>query len=191
MMLGAPLWTETTMPEGNGAAPVVRTLLYVAVIGSLVLILLPGEASDLTGDAAMPGAGALQVIGALLTLIGVALALWCAGIFAVIGRGTPLPFDPPRRLVITGPYRWVRNPMAIGAGLALMGAGVYYESLTFLAFSGLFLLFIHGFVVLYEEPTLRRVFGAEYEAYCVKVRRWLPHRTGSYLVEDDSGKAVD
>ena len=127
------------------------------------------------------------VIGATLTFAGVGLALWCALMFAVLGRGTPLPFDPPRRLVIAGPYRWVRNPMAIGAGSALVGVALFHKSLSFFIFGGLFMLAIHIMVVLYEEPTLRRMFGTEYAAYCAIVSRWLPHRP--VLTQSGDGSA--
>jgi len=96
--------------------------------------------------------------------------------FAFIGKGTPAPFDPPRRLVIRGPYRFVRNPMYIGAGIALAGAALFYQSLSILIYAGLFFLATHLFVVLYEEPTLRQTFGSEYEAYCRQLRRWWPKR---------------
>src|SRR5574341_764227 len=102
-------------------------------------------------------------------------ALWCIFTFATAGRGTPAPFDPPRRLVILGPYRFVRNPMYIGAGLALIGATLFYESLPLLGYAGVFFLAAHLFVVWYEEPTLRRTFGQEYAAYCGRVRRRLPN----------------
>lgn len=157
-------------------AAVVRTLLYASVITALVLILLPADTFDPFDVTRGSPMGIAQVTGAVITLSGVGLALWCAIAFAVLGRGTPLPFDPPRRLVIVGPYRWVRNPMAIGVGLALIGVSVYYESPAVLLFAGVFMLIIHAFVVLYEEPTLRRMFGAEYAAYCGEVNRWLPHR---------------
>jgi protein-S-isoprenylcysteine O-methyltransferase Ste14 len=109
--------------------------------------------------------------------IGTVIALWCVFTFVFIGKGTPAPFDPPRKLVIRGPYRFVRNPMYIGAGMSLAGAALYYESLSILIYAGLFFLITHLFVVLYEEPTLRRTFGDEYEAYCQRVRRWRPHRS--------------
>ena len=98
----------------------------------------------------------------------------CVLTFALLGRGTPAPFDPPRRLVIRGPYRFVRNPMYIGAGLALGGAALFYNSVWLLAYVVLFLLAAHIFVVWYEEPTLRRTFGEEYDSYCRRVRRWWP-----------------
>lgn len=121
--------------------------------------------------------GIVQIAGGVITLAGLAIALWCVLAFALIGWGTPLPFAPPRHLVLVGPYRFVRNPMAIGVGLALFGAALYYESVAFLAFVALFMLVIHAMVTLYEEPTLRRTFGADYVAYCEKVNRWLPRRS--------------
>jgi len=120
-------------------------------------------------------------IGVLLIYLPARLLSW-SGIFRpagievsqVIGKGTPAPFDPPQRLVMRGPYRFVRNPMYIGAGLTLAGAGLYYESFFLLSYAGVFLLVCHLFVIGYEEPTLRRTFGDEYEEYCRKVRRWWP-----------------
>jgi len=83
--------------------------------------------------------------------------------------------DPPRQLVVHGPYAFVRNPMYIGAGLALAGAALFYQSLALLTYAVVFLLVTHLFVLLYEEPTLRRTFGTDYASYCQKVGRWLPH----------------
>lgn len=118
--------------------------------------------------------GPAEVAGIAIGLAGGTLAVWCVLTFAFVGKGTPAPFDPPRRLVIAGPYRYVRNPMYIGAGLALGGAAVFYGSLTLLGYAALFLVATHVFVVLYEEPTLARLFGEEYHAYRDAVRRWWP-----------------
>lgn len=152
-------------------ASLVRVFLYVTLFVTVVVILLPGQI--LVRPSHM---GVVQISGGLITLVGLTTALWCVLKFAFVGRGTPLPFDPPRRLVLAGPYRFVRNPMAIGIGLALLGVGLFYGSVTFLAFAALFMLVIHAMVTLYEEPTLRRTFGADYVAYCEKVNRWLPRR---------------
>lgn len=105
---------------------------------------------------------------------GAALALWCIRTFAFVGHGTPAPFDPPRRLVVRGPYRVVRNPMYIGAGLVLAGAALFYHPGPLLGYAGLFFLIPHLFVVWCEEPALRRAFGGEYEAYLRRVCRWWP-----------------
>ena len=119
--------------------------------------------------------GAPQIVALVVGAVGAAVALWCVGTFALVGRGTPAPFDPPRRLVVRGPYARVRNPMYLGAALALGAAALFYLSAALLAFTALFLVATHLFVVAYEEPKLRRSFGAEYDAYCREVRRWWPN----------------
>jgi protein-S-isoprenylcysteine O-methyltransferase Ste14 len=123
-----------------------------------------------------PAGGPLWIAGIAIAAAGAALALWCVLTFAFVGKGTPAPFDPPRRLVVRGPYRHVRNPMYSGAGTALAGAALCYQSLALFGYTGLFLLITHLFVLWYEEPTLRRLFGAEYESYCLHVSRWWPRR---------------
>jgi protein-S-isoprenylcysteine O-methyltransferase Ste14 len=151
-----------------------RAATYSALFIGLLLIFLPEQILFSTGMVQPDAIGAWQVAGVLLGAAGAALALMCILTFAVVGRGTPAPFDPPRRLVARGPYRFVRNPMYLGAGFALAGAAAFYQSMPLLAYAGLFLLVTHLFVVLYEEPTLRRTFEGDYEAYCREVGRWWP-----------------
>src|SRR5580692_8553641 len=146
-----------------------RTIVYATLFIGFLLIYLPTRVLSSTGIVRPVTFGAPQVAGTIIGTAGVLLALWCISTFVWIGRGTPAPFDPPRRLVIRGPYRFVRNPMYIGAGLALGGAALFYESLPLLIYAGLFLLVTHVFVMSYEEPTLRKTFGPEYEAYCRQV----------------------
>jgi len=152
----------------------VRTIVYASLFIGVLLIYLPARLLSWSGIFRPAGIEGSQVIGTILGTIGVFLALWCIFAFAFIGKGTPAPFDPPQRLVMRGPYRFVRNPMYIGAGLTLAGAGLYYESFFLLNYAGVFLLVCHLFVIGYEEPALRRTFGDEYEEYCRKVRRWWP-----------------
>lgn len=152
----------------------VRAVTYAALFIGFVLVYLPGRFLAWSGIVAPATTGAPQVAGMIMVTIGTAIAFWCVFTFVFIGKGTPAPFDPPRKLVIRGPYRFVRNPMYIGAGMTLAGAALYYESLSILIYAGLFFLITHLFVVLYEEPTLRRTFGDEYEAYFGRVSRWLP-----------------
>lgn len=155
---------------------IVRTVLYMTVIVWLVSLLLPGDVLERASMARVWPWGIAQFVGALAAVAGIGLALWCALAFAFIGRGTPMPLDPPRRLVVVGPYRWVRNPMVLGVGSALAGLALFYESVPLLLATGIFAIGIHGFVTLYEEPTLRRMFGPEYAVYCARVNRWLPRR---------------
>ena len=152
----------------------VRAITYAAFFIGLVLVYLPARFLAWSGIVVPTTTGAPQVSGMIMVTIGTAIALWCLFTFVFIGKGTPAPFDPPRKLVIRGPYRFVRNPMYIGAGMTLAGAALFYESLSIFIYTGVFFLITHLFVVLYEEPTLRRTFGDEYEAYFGCVSRWVP-----------------
>ena len=154
----------------------VRAVTYAALFIAFVLVYLPGRFLAWSGIVAPATTGAPQVTGMILVAIGTAIALWCVFTFVFIGKGTPAPFDPPRKLVVRGPYRFVRNPMYIGAGMTLSGAALYYQSSSIFIYAALFFLITHLFVVLYEEPTLRRTFGHEYEAYCRRTTRWWPKR---------------
>jgi protein-S-isoprenylcysteine O-methyltransferase Ste14 len=121
-------------------------------------------------------AGWTRVSGVALMAAGGTLAFACIATFVARGEGTPAPFDPPRKFVAAGPYKFVRNPMYIGGFIVLFGFGLYEQSPAIPLFTLPWLLFAHLFVILYEEPHLRATFGAPYEAYCRSVRRWLPGR---------------
>lgn len=151
-----------------------RAIAYATLFIGFVLIYLPSRFLSWSGIVRPAAIEWPQMVGMIIGSLGAVAALWCVFTFVWIGKGTPAPFDPPRRLVIRGPYRFVRNPMYMGAGVALAGAALFYESLPLLAYVAIFLLAAHLFVLLYEEPTLRQTFGPEYEAYCQRVRRWWP-----------------
>jgi len=114
------------------------------------------------------------VPGAIFMGLGGILVLACVGTFIVRGRGTPAPFDAPRKFVAVGPYQHVRNPMYIGGWTLLAGFGLYLHSISILLFSLGWILFFHLFVVFFEEPNLRDKFGVTYEDYCKSVHRWRP-----------------
>ena len=152
----------------------IRAIAYASLFIGILLIYVPARLLSWTGIARAPAVGAPQVTGMIISTLGAFLALWCIFTFVWVGKGTPAPFDPPRKLVIHGPYRFVRNPMYLGAELVLAGAGLFYESLFLLGYAGVFLLVSHLFVISFEEPTLRTTFGTEYEIYCRKVKRWWP-----------------
>lgn len=152
----------------------VRAVTYATLFVGFLLVFLPARVLSWAGVSAPRGVGALQVGGAALAVAGAALALWCILTFVFVGKGTPAPFDPPRRLVVRGPYRFVRNPMYLGAALALAGAAAFYRSGALLAYAALFLAVTHLFVLAYEEPVLRQTFGEDYEAYRRRVGRWWP-----------------
>jgi len=119
-----------------------------------------------------PGLLSLSILS--LTL-GVCIYTWTLWDFATTGRGTPLPIDPPKSLVVRGLYRYTRNPMYSGVILVILGwAGVFTYGWLLLYALGVGTI-VHLFVILYEEPKLRILFGMEYEAYRRSVGRWLPH----------------
>jgi protein-S-isoprenylcysteine O-methyltransferase Ste14 len=153
-----------------------RAITYASLFIGFLLTYLPARVLARAGIVRPLAIEAPQLIGIIVGSAGALLALWCVATFVRIGKGTPAPFDPPRRLVVRGPYRFVRNPMYMGAGTALAGAAIFYGSVLLMAYDCAFLLVACLFVMFYEEPTLRRSFGPDYEAYCRRVRRWLPGR---------------
>jgi protein-S-isoprenylcysteine O-methyltransferase Ste14 len=122
----------------------------------------------LLGVTAVRGVGVALVAGALPCLIESIVR------FVRIGRGTLVPIMPTEHLVMTGLYRYVRNPMYVGVVSLIVGQGLLLGSTGTLLYAAVVALGFHLFVLLYEEPTMRRTYGEEYEAYCGQVRRWLP-----------------
>jgi protein-S-isoprenylcysteine O-methyltransferase Ste14 len=153
-------------------SPVIRTLIFTILVPGFWTVLMPywllprGTKPDLRGGGA---------VGWVLIVAGLALYFACAfwG-FALRGRGTPLPLDPPKKLVVEGPYRVVRNPMYWSVGSVMLGETVVFHSFALAELAAAFAGGVILFVLLYEEPELRGKFGAEYEEYCRRVPRWLP-----------------
>jgi protein-S-isoprenylcysteine O-methyltransferase Ste14 len=114
------------------------------------------------------------IVGWAFLLLGVVIYLWCAWDFAVKGLGTPAPIDAPKNLVGNGLYRFVRNPMYLGVACLIISQAIEWASVPILVYLAFVIACFHLFIVLYEEPHLRRVFGEQYEDYCRNVRRWIP-----------------
>src|SRR5262249_25101881 len=106
--------------------------------------------------------------------IGAIILLWSFWNFLREGRGTPAPIDPPKELVAVGFYRYVRNPMYVGIFLTLIGHFLWFGYWGLLIYAFVVFFCFNAFVILYEEPTLKRKFGAAYEEYCKRVPRWIP-----------------
>ena len=152
---------------------IVRTITYASLFIGLLLVYLPARILAWSGIVRPAAMDWPQIAGLVIGTSGAVVALSCVCAFAFIGKGTPAPFDPPRRLVVRGPYHFVRNPMYAGAALA-SPALLSSISPSSCSPSVAFLLVTHLFVVLYEEPTLRRLFGPDYQDYCQRVHRWFP-----------------
>ena len=115
-----------------------------------------------------------QWLGMWLILNGLGLAGWCVHLLTTEGRGTPVPIDPPKQFVATGPYRFVRHPMVLGLFLMLAGESALYQSRAAFLYVLLVIGVMHLFVRFVEEPDLQRRFGSSYTAYRRQVPRWIP-----------------
>jgi len=113
-------------------------------------------------------------VGVLLILSGLAALVACFARFAVEGRGTPAPAMPTETLVVSGLYRYVRNPMYVAVFAMVAGEGLLFGSRVVLVYAACVWVGFTLFVLLYEEPTLRRRYGSSFDAYCAQVRRWTP-----------------
>lgn len=118
--------------------------------------------------------GVIAFLAIPLWLIGGWMVLRCFWDFTFKGRGTPLPMDPPKALVVTGLYRYVRNPIYVGVLSIFLGHFLWFGYWALLLYTVFAFIGVHWFIVLYEEPTLKKKFGTDYEEYLKKVPRWIP-----------------
>jgi protein-S-isoprenylcysteine O-methyltransferase Ste14 len=145
----------------------------------LFLVVAPGVVAGLipwwlTGWEAGTTWPPLQLLGALLLVVGVIVLLHAFVRFVVEGIGTPAPIAPTQRLVVGGLYRHVRNPMYLAVGATILGQALLLGRPILLLYAAAFAAVVFPFVRLYEEPTLARQFGAQYEAYNRAVPGWWP-----------------
>ncbi len=109
-----------------------------------------------------------------LWLIGFVMLVWCFWDFLQKGRGTPAPIDPPKELVVSGLYNYVRNPMYVGVLLVIFGHFLWFGFWNLLIYATVVFIAFNSFVIFYEEPTLKNKFGTAYEEYLKRVPRWIP-----------------
>jgi len=147
-----------------------KSILFFLLVPCLLLGVLPYWL--MLNTTAILDLGVLRWTAILLWFDGTWIMVWCFYDFTFKGRGTPAPIDPPKELVVSGPYRVVRNPMYFAGAIVLMGYFIWRPSFSMMVAWFLFMLAAHLFVVFYEEPTLRKKFSAAYEEYCRNVPRW-------------------
>ena len=147
-----------------------RALFFVLLLPGTIGYAVPISIGLRTGAPA----GALRWLGLPFLIVGTSVLLWCVRDFAVRGRGTLAPVDPPKELVAVGLYRWVRNPMYVGVVTTLLGHALWFESRALLFYAACVFVGFHLFVTLYEEPSLNERFGESYRRYRASVPRWLP-----------------
>lgn len=149
-----------------------KTLGFTVLIPGSVAVYVPMSILDHVGgpDIRIP----FPWLAFLPLLCGLVFYLWSAYDFVASGRGTPAPVDPPKTLVVRGLYRVVRNPMYVGVMSVLIGEVWYFGSAALAGYSLCIFTLFSVFIRRYEEPTLARLFGDAYAAYCDSVPRWIP-----------------
>jgi protein-S-isoprenylcysteine O-methyltransferase Ste14 len=163
--------------EQPRALLVAGTALFVVLLPLQIAGTVPWLLTRWRVGPPLLGSIAFRGVGAALVLAGVPVLGATIVRFVRQGRGIPTPVLPARHLVVTGLYRYVRNPMYIAVVGVIVGQGLLFGSGPVLRYALVVAAGFQLFVILHEEPSLRRRFGAEYEAYCRAVRRWRPRLT--------------
>jgi protein-S-isoprenylcysteine O-methyltransferase Ste14 len=151
---------------------VVRSLLFLILIPGTVAGYIPFRILQSSRQLVMPPVSVPAVLASGVALLGVYVLVRCVWDFLSIGRGTLAPFDPPRRLVVRGLYRFTRNPMYNGVLALLLGEAWLFRSTALFQYAVLVFIMFHLVVVIYEEPALESRFAESYRAYRVAVPRW-------------------
>jgi len=161
---------------------ILRHLLSILLLPFVVVVIIPRwllrawSASDTRWVGGTVAAAAAHIGGMVLFLAGFALFAWCVSLFARVGQGTLAPWDPTRRLVAVGPYRYVRNPMISAVLSMLLGEALFLGSRVIGIWAATFFVINNIYFRFSEEPGLERRFGAGYLEYKSGVRRWVPGR---------------
>ncbi len=159
--------------------------LYSVLVSAIFAVVAPGTVAGylpwrLSGwryQEPFFGFVGFRYLGSILIVAGLPVLVDAFARFALQGLGSPAPVYPTRHLVVTGFYRYVRNPMYVAVAALIFGQALLFGSRPVFLY-GLFVwLAFHVFVLAYEEPTLRKTFGAEYATFCANVPRWVPRLT--------------
>jgi protein-S-isoprenylcysteine O-methyltransferase Ste14 len=165
-------------PEQRPSAPPlwawIGTVVFVIIVPGTVAAIVPLAIAGWRIHPPLLGIAALRVVGVAMIVAAAPLFFRFLERFVRQGHGTPAPIAPPQHLVVTGPFRYVRNPGYIAVVGIVTGEALVLGSVAVLVYAGVLAIGFHLFVVLYEEPDLMRRFGAEYEQYCRDVPRWIP-----------------
>jgi protein-S-isoprenylcysteine O-methyltransferase Ste14 len=154
--------------------PLVGSVLFLVLAPGTVAGLIPFLLTGWRAGRPLLDPSIATIVGTVFLLAGFASLLDSFARFVLVGLGTPAPVSPPSRLVISGQYRYVRNPMYVAVLAIVLGQGLLLVRSVLLCYAALLWVLFHLFVVLYEERTLAARFGGSYEVYCRNVRRWLP-----------------
>lgn len=153
---------------------ILASAVFLVVAPGFVAGVAPWWLSHWRFQPAFLGLPLFRFAGGILLTVGAAGLLDSFLRFALQGLGTPAPVFPTRHLVVTGLYRYVRNPMYVAVVSAIVGQGLLFGNVSLLEYGALVWFLFHLFVLAYEEPTLEAAFGEEYRRFCAEVPRWIP-----------------
>jgi protein-S-isoprenylcysteine O-methyltransferase Ste14 len=153
------------------------SIVFLFVAPGIVAGAIPGWITGWQLGPPLLGLEPLRWLGGLLLLLGGVLLLETFARFALQGIGTPAPIAPTKSLVVTGSYRFVRNPMYVAVVSLILGQALLFGSVAALVYGLIVWLTVHLFVLAYEEPTLEGSYGDQYDRYRANVRRWIPRLT--------------
>ncbi len=159
------------------ASAILGSLAFLVIAPGLVAGWVPWRISAWRIQAPFFGITVFSAAGGILIALGALGILDSFARFALQGLGTPAPVFPTRHLVVTGLYRYVRNPIYVAVVSAILGQGLLFGNLELLVYAGFIWLAFHVFVLVYEEPALKASSGSEYTAFCTAVPRWIPRVT--------------
>jgi protein-S-isoprenylcysteine O-methyltransferase Ste14 len=165
---------RATLGRRSAASLGLRSALAHLWFALNFFLAIPALVLYVSGTGLRPPSGALALLGGAVIVLAHLALLPLIVDFVRVGRGTQFPLDPPRELVLRGPYRRIRNPMYLLYTGILLGEAILYRSPALLAYAGAFWLMTHIYVVGVEEKALKRKFGAAYADYCRRAGRWLP-----------------
>ena len=160
--------------SGRKRVSIIGSLVFLVLAPGVVAGLLPGAISQWRLEPWPFGEGAFRTVGVVMALAGFAWLLDSFARFALQGLGTPAPVFPTRKLVVSGGYRFVRNPMYVAVLALVFGQALLFASVAVALYGLVVAAVFYVFVKLYEEPTLARTFGDEYESYRANVPGWRP-----------------
>lgn len=155
----------------------IGTGIFLIFVPGVMAGLLPWWISRWEFQPALPGLDLLRFTGVALILAGVMVLADSFLRFALQGHGTPAPIAPTRHLVVTGLYRYVRNPMYVAVAAIILGQAILFSDWRLFVYAALFCFVCHLFIVKYEEPKLQESFGRAYESFRDNVPRWIPRLT--------------
>jgi protein-S-isoprenylcysteine O-methyltransferase Ste14 len=149
--------------------------LWGAAFVWLVFFYAPSQFMGMNADLGWPvwRTGATRVLGIVMIVVGVGVMVYCTGLFAKVGRGTPVPAAPPENLVIQGLYRYSRNPIYVADVAVWFGIFLFEGHAALLLYAAIATILVELVILLWEEPVLKRRFGSQYDAYRESVPRWL------------------